>query len=162
MIETSLYISIEYKFCFGLDLVKDSRYCILAGAPWSEAIAVFLENRFPFRFDCHLYYCLLTSFKHGRDTQWPPFCFPWFWYPDTSNWFRFLMFPVLWMDLFCQNESIFGGDGFHAIYPGGFLALVFLSHSSHRDKPSRFGFHQELFELLNTSLFAMLSGSVDA
>ncbi len=64
--------------------------------------------------------------------------------------------------MFCHDKSIFGGDSFHAIYPGRFLALVFLGHSSHGDKSSRFGFHQELFELLNRSLFAMLSGSVDA
>ncbi len=75
---------------------------------------------------------------------------------DTSNWFRLLVLPVLWMYLFCHDKSIFGGNGFHAIYPGSFLALVFLSHSSHCDQSSCFGFHQELFELLNCSLFAML------
>ena len=53
--------------------------------------------------------------------------FPRFWYPDPTGWLGFGG-EVQGLG---QLESLFRGQRFDAIYPGSFLALVFLGYSSY-------------------------------
>jgi len=74
----------------------------------------------------------------------------------------FTVFPVLRVDFLRHEQAFFGFDGFDAIDPRCFLALVFLGYPSHCQQACGFRFHQEFLEFLCCSLIATLIGSLDA
>src|SRR4051794_7640364 len=68
-IEALRDVSVQHKLRFVADAVVDRLDRIVSGAAWSEPIAVWLKDRFPFGLKGSLDQSLGCSIRQGRDTQ---------------------------------------------------------------------------------------------
>ena len=162
VIKAAFQIGIQDILGLVINDYPDSCDCILTGASWAEAIAVWLEFGFPGWFESELHESLMRSCFHHGDTKRALFELAWFRDIDPSYRLGFHLLPVLWVNVFSHCKTLRWFNGFYAIDSCGFLALVVLGHSTHCEQSRCPGLHQQFLKLLNCSLVATLLGSKDA
>src|SRR5438046_2246283 len=72
------------------------------------------------------------------------------------------MFPVLWVNAFHHDKSLFRRDRFYAIDSGGFLALIFLRDPSYCQQSGCSGLHQQFLQCVDRLSIATAFGFEDA
>ena len=66
------------------------------------------------------------------------------------------------VDALHHDKSLFRGNGFHPIYSGSFLALIFLRYPSYRQQSGCSGLHQQFLQCVDRFRIATAFGFEDA
>jgi len=93
-VEASLNVRIQDIFLLSAAPKEACFDGIVAGSSRTKPVAVWLETRFPLRFECEFMERLVSPIEYGRDATRSFLVFPRFWYPHPSYWACFEQFLV--------------------------------------------------------------------